>query len=63
MNAEYSYIPVGISYAHDILTRIWYQFLVTVAGFLVPDFQKQIIVRIKQNKFLNLIIFPVHYYK
>jgi len=65
-------------YAHDILTRNWYQKfvpenwyrnLVPVSGIScrisLPEiwYQKQTIVRIKQNKFLNLIIFPVHYYE
>jgi len=67
------------TYALDILTRNWYQKLVpenwyqnlvpvSAGSFwyhLVPEiwYQKQTIVRIKQNKFLNLIIFPVHYYE
>ena len=66
--------PERWSNAHDILTRNWYQKLVPenwyqnlvpVAGFLVPEiwYQKQTIMRIKQNKFLNLIIFPVYYYE
>ena len=48
-----------------LVTENWYQNLVPVARFLVPEisYQKQTTVRIKQNKSLNLIIFPVYYYK